>query len=866
MKYTIKNSLLAGFLAFIFQSVSAQIIQDKVSQYSNEISRVNINNKVINPNNGIDVYNGLVFTHSNYEKTNSLTKSGEEITKKIFNVNIENPGAYYFAAHVLPANLYTDSMGQFHLQTFKVYVNNEYVGNLSVTTPEWELAPLKDLTISLDKGVNIVSIESEAPFYPEVDAIRITKNLNDLIIDNPTYDYYKSTLRNKGEVSIVPFSAFTTKTDWQVNPKNMITPFCQYVAKTQVPIAYTYYRKLSLKSGRYVFHTGPVTNDDWTTVDPVMYLFKENDPYGYSFYNDDYNTSTYGYQSKITANLSDGDYYLVVHCKGEMSATYPNGREGLVNIYMNEQALNTNCPVSGYRVNINMNNKGSINYFTSQSTGIPKIFLIENGSNKMRFIGSTYFYINGMDQMWFDDARVQLDKQSDATYTMLISAEGAMGYNFGNCDVYGAVQLDKNNQYVGMFSNLKQGDALISGSNSGSYNSASWAGGLTNKLIWIGSSGSPSTWKSWKDYFGNNPARYEGAVNYSTSYNGSAKVVSYSTNNTEEGIQHFACTGDANMHTHGYAWESKIGVLGRIFHPVTALNNSSFGNVYQYYRVFSQRYNARGLNDHDTSNDEYTLEESLRNGLSIIEQVELDDKQKEWLSCDVIQNRLGESDIHLLYNEWYSTINSDEYKMKSNPYAYFDNKEGKELIKYAKSDFEQATRFFAKKFFEDANNNLEENLIPYLYCEIAKDGYGYLIDAIKDDWRINQYTESGEYKIPLPEIFTKKYIKSIIDLNYLDKNEVKDTVMDNNEPVFNIIGNPLKDNSEVHIEIPKKSNVSLYIVDAKNGIVQSMVKNKEMPAGNYTYSINTNSITNGMSICVLEIDNIKLVRKMMKFN
>lgn len=70
--------------------------------------------------------------------------------------------------------------------------------------------------------------------------------------------------------------------------------------------------------------TGPIDGDDFYSVDPVMYLYKIDDPHNYSYYNDD--ASGRGRHSQITATLPAGDYYLVI--RAYSSLTLPQQQEG----------------------------------------------------------------------------------------------------------------------------------------------------------------------------------------------------------------------------------------------------------------------------------------------------------------------------------------------------------------------------------------------------------------------------------------------------------------------------------------------------------------------------------------------------------
>jgi len=43
---------------------------------------------------------------------------------------------------------------------------------------------------------------------------------------------------------------------------------------------------------------------------------------------------------------------------------------------------------------------------------------------------------------------------------------------------------------------------------------------------------------------------------------------------------------------------------------------------------------------------------------------------------------------------------------------------------------------------------------------------------IKEEWMNNSYDNEGKYKAPMPETFTKKYIKKLLDRVVLKKAEI----------------------------------------------------------------------------------------------
>lgn len=726
---------------------------------------VSIPNSDRDVDEGLEYMNGTFYTKGIDGKCEEQTRGGEAEVwlTRTYTINVEHEGEYYFAAHILPVRVPSNLENGGQLQQVGVSVNGIVLGNLKISKADWELAQIEDCPkIRLHSGVNTLVFKTKAPFYPDVDGVRLTDDLQSLLIKNELYDRYIESLQAQNSSSR---SAFTEDITWRVSPKVYETPQCDYKHMECVPIAFTYYKKMSLIKGDWTFETGPVQGEAYYDVNPVMYLFKIDDPHKYSFYNDDTN----GFHPKITAkNIPAGDYYLVVRSCHNYHAQTTTGREGLVNVFCNGELMNEKMPVSGYVVDVE-SKKGMVNYFTSNTRGIPTIWIVETDSKKMKFKGGVNFYMDSMDFPWYDDARVYLNKPNDLKYQMLISAEGAMGFYFGNCDVYGSV-LDADKSYLNAFPNYKAGDAMQSAKSSNAYNSAAWAGGLDNCWFWGTSTseattsnyGSPYVWATWDAYFGNIPNRYNNAPSYSRNNTGRAVIAVWSTTDDMSGVSYFSVTGDANKHAHGYAWETKINGKGRIFHPLNALSGTAAGKVIGYYRKVESRTRA--------DEREMTFEQSVKEGRTVIENVLLDEAQKR-----LIENRKALSrtisDLDVLYKSWSRRIHSDEFVYTSNPYVFLEVQEGKDLMEYAQNHLEESILYMTQIIFSDkAQETLEVHILPLLFCEILKDTHASLIEEIKEAWRNHDHTESGAYIAPMPITFVKKYIKAILDRDFLHRN------------------------------------------------------------------------------------------------
>jgi len=66
-------------------------------------------------------------------------------------------------------------------------------------------------------------------------------------------------------------------------------------------------------------------------------------------------------------------------------------------------------------------------------------------------------------------------------------------------------------------------------------------------------------------------------------------------------------------------------------------------------------------------------------------------------------------------------------------------------------------------FDNQKGKEFERNISYHMFWEVAKDQYGAMMENIKDDWKRNRYSADGKYIAPMPETFTKKYIKQILN-------------------------------------------------------------------------------------------------------
>lgn len=764
---------------------------------SNEQEISSLSTQTNEADDGVTYLNRQFFLKSTDGKIAGMTRAnGEGLLTRNYFINQANGGENYLGVHILPA-----STGKNQLQNVLVYVNEEEVGELDITKDQWEFVILKgQKPVSFKSGLNKITFASEAPFYPEIDAIQIETSADLLMKKDPQYEDFLTHLKHSTsgasgvkleqdevDAELRKIANVHTRSainpgdwNWQVTPQTFNNPDGNYAHRMNVPITYTYHRKLSLSAGTYTFHTTAYEGET-NNVDPFMYLYKIDDPHNHSYYNDD---GAGNLHSKITANIPTGDYYLVIRAYSSAFSSTTTGRQGLIDVYQNGTRINSGAPIAGYMVDVDTPYTGTMNFFTAYSSGIPDFYLEEKNTRQLKFFGETMFYKEPMDFMWWDDARLQMRKSSDTRYNMLVSSVGAFGAYYGNCDVYGMVPNAIRGDGWGVlesFPNLKEADAMYSGIRSTNvYNCASWAGGMTSGWTWGGiynsysggilighDYGSPYVWDTWDNFFGNNPSRYAGATTYTRdqadSNNGVIAV--WSKNGSISGATHFSVRGTANNHPHGYAWESKPGALIRTFHPRDALNGSDYGQIISYYRDANKEPYQSVTRSLSIDENNISFEESLKKGLTVIEEVELLPEHKSMLTAKTRSTSTRTNIIQNLYDKWKEKCNSAEFRILSNPFKFLGTTEAKELVKYCKNSKEEALLFFTELYFINQDNDAPKHISYLIFCEIFQDDAD-VMETIKEEWKKNQHNEKGAYIAPLPETFTKKYVKALFEREF----------------------------------------------------------------------------------------------------
>lgn len=811
--------------------------------------------------------------------------------RKNFTVEIEKNGSYYLSAYVnavydVPDNPDVEMKDEkYPLQEISVYIDDELLGNLDISKSGWRSSRLRtDKEINLSSGKHVVSFESAMPNTPNVDVIKLSEMNEKAVFDNEEYEKFLDKLKanmekNKNNNRKIEQeeidaeaekrsglkSASNSSSDWEVAPYSLDMKGGNYMHKMNVPVVYTYYKKIYFSSGTNVkfetFTNIPYTS---TAVDPVMYLFSE-DNFNNAWSNDDGGP---GFQSKIEVTIpSTGYYYLLVRAYSSSYASTSTGMQGVVDIYKNGVLYQDDAPVSGYMVSVGTSNTGTLNYFTAYSTGLPKLWLAPYGfTNPIQFYGSRYWYVSPMYYYWFDDARFRMVKNTSSYLNMylLVSSEGAWYVYWGNCDVFGSCQQGYKSDFGSSFPNMYDNDVIRSAPTSNSYNCASWAGGRTDlgRYFWASnpetSDNESGDWyvapyvapyyysyqeayfKSWDNFFGNNPARFTGAPSYSRTASGGAAEIALWTGS------HASVRILGNDDPHGYNWESKCGGNYRIFHVEESFDGGIYGDIETYY------YRDSGNKSAQIDNS-LTFQESMDYGLTIIPDVQLSNEEMEYVTSRLGLKSTSGNELDKKFTVLIEKMNSPEYINYSHPKFLLNSDEYKSLFKYCKENENKIFNNLILKSFSD--DNLTSEIAAKIYVNLTSDRYPKLMNEVKEEWKNNCFTEDGAYIAPSEIANRKNYIKKTVRVQMgnstIDTPDNKSLLLANSNEMFSVYPNPIIDHATISFSLTESNQISLMIFDINGKVKTHIIENEMYTKGTHTIPLEVKNLVSGVYICKL---------------
>lgn len=198
-----------------------------------------------------------------------------------------------------------------------------------------------------------------------------------------------------------------------------------------------------------------------------------------------------------------------------------------------------------------------------------------------------------------------------------------------------------------------------------------------------------------------------------------------------------------------------------------------------------------------------------------------------------------------------------------------DNPAGEELVRYSKKHLQESICYLANLLFSQLDNNElvhDKELLSFLFCRIAAEKYGSIIEKIKVEWANSSYTSDGAYIYPSCEYFTKKYIKEILEQNHknISEDDLSSDLEDNNNLFTLTQAIVNEEGTDIILQVPTGKTFSLSVAGVNMNWQTTIVKSKLADAQKFTYHIDANRLPKGMSVCILEIDGKIYSRKIVK--
>lgn len=660
----------------------------------------------------------------------------EKVSHTIFKVQIPKTGQYYLSAKTLVCE---NQLGLF--TNYKIMVNGKLTtGALYPQKGGWEnilaTQPMgKIITLSLKKGENIITFIGKLPLVPNIEYIQLSLNFQDISIFNKKYE---NTLKTNSSIRTSPAENFPIgpqhpnyKYFWQKNftyNSSLIT---------------TYY----FQAGDTI-HIETHRNMNWgyTYTPYILSVFNIDNPAEASWVciSDDATES-----ANIHAIIPySGFYYLRARSR------YP-GEKGEFVMSVNKTDHYKFLPLS-YEGTFPVSLNAGVEYgtYVRKLTPNQKTKIIVEGENRILAYndGSKYFILNDN----FTKDTILYIKQTFPFPVTGIYINASYAPNQGVCDIYTGCQTPN-------ISPQSSSDILVLSDRSSDYNCYAWAGGIVTN-IWDGNlyAGFTNPYhvpgsklNTLKNFFSNNPVkRYEGAESYEfmeKNMDDSRAVIDI-WGHYDTIPEHASIRNGADNNEHGFAWESKYGLGDRIFHP-RMFPAHNYGNIIGHFKHSSHlRSTNRGI----------SMEESLAEGLSVIEQVELTKREQDLLNI-AKQNLapITQKKFEKLYNHWKTDWTVDSLLNKEN--KIYTTKTYNELLSFCKTKGKSIWPMIFEKYSNDGIQ-VSPLLEAMTYTNYPQNHA--ILDSIKNYNIKNQYNDSGKYVIRTPYSIGMKYIQSLISDNF----------------------------------------------------------------------------------------------------
>jgi len=770
--------------------------------------------------------------------TSTIDVKGD-IASKTFEVDVIESGNYYL-----------NVLQNYCSKRIKVKVDEATVGDVESTKKEGldvyyiSKSSNNGGVLKLIKGKHQIKFEIDDKLIPQIDYISLSKealksNFDLTKVKNELTELKSKNLKNYSKEdakkallalsSAVPQKVGLIATSF---PKS-------YDYSIDVGFKYTYRAIFIFEAGQNI-----VLETYNSNCDPVMELVSVDCQH--TWVNDDFN----GYESRIEVNIPvSGIYYLRVR-------PYWSNAIGVSNIKLNSTIYATNIPIQWSYVNtINQTADGiERNYFTSKHNGedlysYDTFMWIEDDitlPGKIRAINDDYYSETG-DFSWAYMSRI---KRSFPVNIRNVWVNAYSQYSQSTCDVY--VKAPNASSFLSdSFKNLKPDDAIQSAPFDNNYKCASWAGGFYSHVEWPcyppSSYCNMSTYdsttyiqhdelKCMDNFFGNwdsnNNAtlnRYDSATTYYRTDNDNSDVEIDLWGRSTGIFCHVSVRKLANEHPHGYAWESKIGMYERIFHPREALNGG-YGQILHHYAPLSSPNRVKSSIK--------TLEESVNLGLSSIDKDQFSESEK--LSIKEFKTKLDKQTLTVFndkFDKWKETWTNPEIAIYSNPQKFTESKEYADLLAFCKSKEKVTFPLIAEKL----DNGYF--LTYMLLMQVTLNGNMNLLNEVFLDNQINPRDENNAILVRSPYSNSIKFARKL-----LAKEKIIDEIPKN--PLMLTVAAKSPENKlQIKITTDSNSKVKIEVYDVTGKFCKLITSDYNCVKGINTYYADISDLNNGIYLC-----------------
>ena len=161
---------------------------------------------------------------------------------KNFHVEAFEAGAYYTEFWLLPSR-YPDNS----YSTFNIYLNRNYIGSINPSVGNWQSARVEGHeTLDLSEGMNVITIATHAPEFPEVETLKVSMNDMDAIFSPMAYEDYLAD-------AVAGITYDVPQEDETLSQANNAAVGSTRLSN--IPLNYTFYKTFSFTKDQEIFIT-----------------------------------------------------------------------------------------------------------------------------------------------------------------------------------------------------------------------------------------------------------------------------------------------------------------------------------------------------------------------------------------------------------------------------------------------------------------------------------------------------------------------------------------------------------------------------------------------------------------------------------